>query len=172
MPQIEPVSTEPCLLGEGPVWDDRSGCVFWVDIKNPAIHSLHLASGVRRRWPMPARIGAIGMMNDTAAFVGAFEDGFAFIDLDKNAVTPIVRSGSQHLQQPLQRWKSRSEGEVLGRNDGRPRIGVERTSLLSRHGSFGAEIRAWVHGDEWHRVEQRRPHCLYRGFIAAEDFRL
>lgn len=90
MPQIEPVSTEPCLLGEGPVWDDRSGCVFWVDIKNPAIHSLHLASGARRRWPMPARIGAIGMMNDAAAFVGAFEDGFAFIDLNSNAVTPIV----------------------------------------------------------------------------------
>jgi len=78
-----------CVLGEGPVWDDRTGTLFFVDIKAPAVHALDPATGATRRWPMPAPIGAIGL-RERGGLVGAFKNGFAFIDLDSGAVTPIA----------------------------------------------------------------------------------
>src|SRR5258708_3356774 len=78
-----------CVLGEGPGWDGAAGRLYWVDIKNPAVHALEPASGARHRWPMPAPIGAIGL-RARGGLVAALKTGFAFVDLDGGVVTPIV----------------------------------------------------------------------------------
>jgi sugar lactone lactonase YvrE len=83
------VADAGCVLGEGPVWDGRSRTLYWVDIKNPAVHALDPRSGATRRWPMPAMIGAIGLRRQ-GGLVGAFKSGFAYIDLENDRVTAIV----------------------------------------------------------------------------------
>ena len=45
------------VLGEGPVWSAAEQAVWFVDIKAPAIHRFHPASGAQRSWPAPARVG-------------------------------------------------------------------------------------------------------------------
>jgi|SRR5579859_1386409 len=87
--RIDCVVPARALVGEGPVWDDRAQVVWWVDIKAPALHRYDPASGTDRSWPMPSRLGAIAV-REQGGLVGAFKNGFAFIDAETGAVTPIV----------------------------------------------------------------------------------
>lgn len=88
--RIECVADTRCILGEGPLWDERGQCLYWVDIKAPAIWRLDPVSGETRSWIMPYRIGAIAM-REKGGFVAAMKPGFAIIDLDSNSVEVISK---------------------------------------------------------------------------------
>jgi sugar lactone lactonase YvrE len=86
--EITCVAALGCVLAEGPVWDAASRTLYVVDIKAPALYALDSATRETRRWPMPARIGAIGL-RARGGLVAALKTGFAFIDLPSGTVTPI-----------------------------------------------------------------------------------
>jgi sugar lactone lactonase YvrE len=54
---IECVWPIGAVLGEGPVWSAAEQALWFVDIKAPAIHRYHPATGEKRSWAAPARIG-------------------------------------------------------------------------------------------------------------------
>ena len=58
-PMVECVWPVGAVLGEGPVWSAPEQAVWFVDIKAPAIHRFHPASGEKRSWPAPARVGFV-----------------------------------------------------------------------------------------------------------------
>src|SRR5262245_58083719 len=64
MSDVECVWPVGAILGEGPVWSASEGALWFVDIKAPAIHRFHAASGDRRSWPAPARVGFIAPTRD------------------------------------------------------------------------------------------------------------
>ena len=64
MAEVECVWPVGAILGEGPVWSAADGAVWFVDIKSPEIHRFHPASGERRSWPAPARVGFIAPAAD------------------------------------------------------------------------------------------------------------
>ena len=84
------VADAKCVLGEGPLWDEREGALYWVDIKAPAVWRLDPHSGETRSWPMPQPIGAIAR-REHSGFVAAMKQGFAFIDLDSTHIEMIAR---------------------------------------------------------------------------------
>ena len=47
------------VLGEGPHWSAAEQALWFVDVKAPAIHRYEPATGVRRSWPAPARVGFV-----------------------------------------------------------------------------------------------------------------
>jgi sugar lactone lactonase YvrE len=49
------------LNGESPVWDDRRQRLFWVDIREPALHAFDPLTGDDQRWEMPAWVGCVGL---------------------------------------------------------------------------------------------------------------
>jgi sugar lactone lactonase YvrE len=67
------------LLGEGPVWVAAEQALYWVDIKGLKIHRFDPATGERRSWPTPFRIGSIAPRAG-GGFVGGGEHGFVLID--------------------------------------------------------------------------------------------
>jgi len=67
------------LLGEGPVWDPRDGCVWFVDIERPSIHRYRLADGDRRSWTPPHRVTAL-WPRARGGFVAHGERGFLIAD--------------------------------------------------------------------------------------------
>jgi D-xylonolactonase len=109
--RIECIAESGCLLGEGPVWEAREGRLLWVDIKDPAVWSLDLASRRTQRRAMPDRLGAIGLREKGGGLVGAFKNGFAFIDLATGAVTPI---GDPEAHLPENRFND-GKVDALGR---------------------------------------------------------
>jgi sugar lactone lactonase YvrE len=76
-------------VGEGPVWDDRAGVLWWVDIKGQRLFRFDPASGENRAWAMPERLGYVVLRQDHG-LLGGFKTGFKWIDPDTGAVAPIV----------------------------------------------------------------------------------
>jgi sugar lactone lactonase YvrE len=62
-------------LGEGPVWDARSGRLAWVDILGRRIHVIDPGSGDTRSIETPLDVGAVAP-RAAGGFVAAFQDGF------------------------------------------------------------------------------------------------
>ena len=59
MTDVECVWPVGAVLGEGPVWSAPEQALWFVDIKAPAIHRFHPASGAQRSWTAPARVGFV-----------------------------------------------------------------------------------------------------------------
>lgn len=55
------VGTHTDILGEGPVWCDRSQALYWVDIRAPAVRRHDPASGATQTWPMPELVGSLAV---------------------------------------------------------------------------------------------------------------
>ncbi len=66
-------------LGEGPVWDARSGELIWLDVTRHLIHRLETSTQRRRTASVGQEIGAVGL-RASGGLVGALRDGFALID--------------------------------------------------------------------------------------------
>ncbi len=66
---IELVLRAGALNGERPGWDDRRQKLFWVDIREPALHLFDPASGEDTAWELPAWIGCFALDRDGDAVV-------------------------------------------------------------------------------------------------------
>ncbi|MET0374368.1 MAG: SMP-30/gluconolactonase/LRE family protein [Rhizorhabdus sp.] len=76
-------------LGEGPVWDSARSLLWCVDILAPAIHALDPATGERRNWPAPAKIGWVLPAAGDYLVAGLADGLYAFTPND-GAFRPIV----------------------------------------------------------------------------------
>lgn len=73
------------ILGESPVWSPTEQVLYWLDIKAPALHRYSPTTGEDKAWPMPQEIGSI-VLRESGGLVGALRDGFAYLELGKDAV--------------------------------------------------------------------------------------
>jgi sugar lactone lactonase YvrE len=97
-PGLQVVSAGASLLGEGPVWDDRTQSLFWVDIAGRRLHRLHGPSGEQRDWPLPEEPGCIALVAGDAAtpedaagrLVIALRSGFHGFDLSDASLTRLT----------------------------------------------------------------------------------
>jgi sugar lactone lactonase YvrE len=84
LPAPELLADVRARLGEGPVWDARSGRVVWVDIEGAALHRTDPATGATETFPMPLPI-SIAVPRASGGYVAALEDGFWSIAEDGTA---------------------------------------------------------------------------------------
>ena len=66
---LQRIGSQTDVLGESPVWDERAQCLYWVDIRRPAIRRLYPASGVIDTWPMPDLVGSIALTDEERLLV-------------------------------------------------------------------------------------------------------
>ncbi|MBK6006864.1 SMP-30/gluconolactonase/LRE family protein [Ramlibacter ginsenosidimutans] len=83
------VGTQRDILGESPLWDEREQCLWWVDIRQPALRRLDHASGRVQTWPMPALVGSIALVEDGRLLV-ALPQQLALFDAHDASLTPFV----------------------------------------------------------------------------------
>ena len=83
------VASPRALVGEGPVWDDRRGLLWWIDVKNPRLFRYDPSGGDNRELVMPERIGCVAVRQG-GGLIGAFMSGFKWIDPETGATTSIV----------------------------------------------------------------------------------
>ena len=86
---LERVGTQTDILGECPLWDDRAQCLYWVDIRRPAIRRLRYASGEVDSWPMPDLVGSIALVDDGRLLV-ALPQQIALFDPVSARLSPFV----------------------------------------------------------------------------------
>ena len=91
------------LLGEGPLWDHRSGCLLWVDILRGRIHSCSATGGVREIFQIDGLIGSIALAGHADLLIAT----------SKGLFLHYARSGDTRLlANPL-------DGKPVRFNDGR-----------------------------------------------------
>jgi sugar lactone lactonase YvrE len=103
--QAELVQDARAGLGEGPVWDERTRRLYWLDVPGHMLHRFDPAT--RTDAPVsfePADIGAIAP-REPGGWVAAVGTGFGFLDED---------SGSVDVLEELE------DAEVTVMNDGKP----------------------------------------------------
>ena len=76
------------IVGEGPVWHEDVGVLYWVDIEQPAVLRLDASTGMTEVFAMPERIGCIALRKNGGLIAG-MQSGFAYIDLAPLRVTPF-----------------------------------------------------------------------------------
>jgi len=73
------VGKSKAILGEGPVWDEASDTLYWVDIKGKALH-VHIPKiDVDRCINLPIEVGAVAPRVG-GGLIAATRNGFAFLD--------------------------------------------------------------------------------------------
>ena len=76
-PAIACIAPLGSILGEGPVWDDRSATLYWVDIKGRKTFRLG-ADERLSEWPTPLRVGSLAPQQ-SGGFIGGTDKGIAVI---------------------------------------------------------------------------------------------
>ena len=80
-----------CVLGEGPVWDPRTGTLLWVDIKGPAVWRFEPETGASASLPVPERIGFVALTENPEVVIAGFKSGLARLHLKSGETEPLVR---------------------------------------------------------------------------------
>jgi sugar lactone lactonase YvrE len=76
------------ILGEGPVWLPHEQCLYWLDVKAPAVYRYVPETADKKRWPMPERIGFL-LPRRGGGFLAGFKSGVANVDLDSGKIEPL-----------------------------------------------------------------------------------
>ena len=63
------------LVGEGPVWDDRTQRLWWTDINGRVMHCFDPADETNTSFKLPVRVGSFAL-RESGGFVLAAEHGF------------------------------------------------------------------------------------------------
>jgi sugar lactone lactonase YvrE len=83
---------DKAILGEGPIWDSRTGRLFWVDIVGGAINALTLGASRAHRIEVGEHVGCIALTARTDTLVAAMRSGWYWVDIETGAKQLIVAS--------------------------------------------------------------------------------
>lgn len=86
---IRPISPRPFLAAESPVWDDRRGWAFFVDIKGHALLAWDPETGVLWEWPVAQDIGFVALTGGAELILG-LKSGLALFDPETGAMSPLT----------------------------------------------------------------------------------
>lgn len=85
-------------VGEGPVFDHRTGRLCWVDITNGTLFENDLSTGQQWASTFDTLLGAVAPRTDGVGFAAAVTEGFAFLgDGQMNLVDPVLASSPKRM---------------------------------------------------------------------------
>jgi sugar lactone lactonase YvrE len=107
------------LVGESPVWDEVQGCLWWVDIRAPALHrTTH--HDVTRSWPLKEPVGSLALCRSGALLL-ALKSGIHRFDPRDGALALVAAPEPELPTNRLNDGKASPEGRFLvGSMDDRP----------------------------------------------------
>ncbi len=109
-----------CTLAESPVWDDRAGVLWWVDILGKMLYRLAMPSGALDLWPMPQPVTALGLC-ESDRLVLALADGVYLFDPDTEELVLLARPEPDRPTNRLNDGKVGPDGAFwIGSMDDRP----------------------------------------------------
>jgi len=87
---VDVIGERRCSVAESPVWDEKKGRLYWVDVRGePAIFMVEPKTGRCMRWPMPEDIGGI-VLTTGGRLVAAMQSGFKLFDPASGRLRPLL----------------------------------------------------------------------------------
>src|SRR5439155_7931210 len=113
-------------LGEGPVWDPRAACLYFVDILRGLVHQYNPATGTLRSYQIGQSVGAVAL-TERDGLVLAVRDGFARLDLSTGRTTIVAEVERDRPDQRMNDGNCDAAGRFWAGTmalDERPRAGA------------------------------------------------
>lgn len=87
------VTTVPtaCHLGEGPLWNQRDGTLWWTDILESRLYRFDPASGAVEAIDTPERLCSYAFLPQGDRILAAFETGLAYFDVETKSLEWLDR---------------------------------------------------------------------------------
>lgn len=79
-----------CVVGEGALWDHRTGTLLFVDVKNPGVWRYRPATGRATRLGVSERVGFVALTADPDIVVAGFKSGLVRLHLQGGETQPLV----------------------------------------------------------------------------------
>lgn len=78
-------------LGEGVLWDQPTGCIWWVDILSSKLFRYSLADDELSDWSTPEPLCSFALVDGRSDIFAAFASGIAWFDVNTGAVDWIQK---------------------------------------------------------------------------------
>ena len=89
---FEPITGTISLLGECPIWCDRSNQLFWTDIPDCKLRALDPISGDIRHWSLSEPLGSFALTADKNILLMGLASGLGYYNLTNGHFTKIAAS--------------------------------------------------------------------------------
>ncbi|MBJ8453008.1 SMP-30/gluconolactonase/LRE family protein [Acinetobacter bereziniae] len=80
------------LLGECPLWCERTRRIYWTDIEGSELLALEEGNDIVMRWSLPKRLGSFALTENADVLLMGMASGLRFYDLSTCSFTSIVVS--------------------------------------------------------------------------------
>lgn len=123
------------VLGEGPIWDDAAGVLWWVDITGKGLRRYQPSTGEVDTWDLPEPAGSVAPM-EAGGLLLAVTSGFAWFDVATNEFRHIIdpepeRSGNRFNEGKCDRqgrfWAGSMDAEEKARTGALYRLDLDGT---------------------------------------------
>lgn len=92
-PTCELACDAQCDLGESPIWDERTGRLYFVDINGNMIHYFEPASGTHRALPpLNQPVGTVVLTSDPNRLLAALERDVVEVDVEAGTTGRVLAS--------------------------------------------------------------------------------
>lgn len=89
-PPLLVTASSRALLGEGPVWDERTQVLYWVDIERGELHCREDRTALERTVRIGQRIGCVALRREQPGFIAGLEHSVAVLTLDPLSIEPFA----------------------------------------------------------------------------------
>lgn len=152
-PTIRILDVPPATTtGESPVWDARTGHLWWVDIQSPAIHRTDPRRQKIESWSMPSDVGSMGLCRSGRVLV-SLRNGVHVFDPESGGLELLADVEPNHPRNRLNDGKTSPEGRFLvGSMDDTPdkvagaalhSVAADHSHQRLREGLFVSNGLAW-----------------------------
>ncbi|MFG6082981.1 SMP-30/gluconolactonase/LRE family protein [Paracoccus litorisediminis] len=172
-PKVRQVIDMPLQVGESPVWDARTGALWFVDTLAPALFRRH-ADGRLDRFDMPAAAGSLGLC-DSGLIVVGLQTGVHLLDPATAALSLLCDPDGGRADSRLNDGKVGPDGYfwVGTRDEAEPQTGNARLYRVAPDGSFATVLDGLLtsNGLAWSPDGRRMYHSDSSGlYVQAFDF--
>jgi L-arabinonolactonase len=110
--RIEKLDTVATTVGEGPVWDNRSQSLFFVDVDKQALHRFDTRSGKTRSWDAGQPIGSLALREGGGAIL-SLKKGLFSLDFQTGVIEAFALTTEMDPQLQLNDGKTDRRGRFL-----------------------------------------------------------
>lgn len=163
--RIERIGDTTDILGEGPVWDPRARCLWWVDIRRPAVRRFDLRAQHTDTWAMPEMVGSLAVRRNGGLLL-AMKSALAYWSPQSGAIEKVA---APEAHRPAQRFNdgkcdprgrffagtmndlAREPDGTLYRFDGRQCIALRGGITIPNSLAWSPDRRTMIFSDSWTR---------------------
>ena len=91
-PVVETALDARATIGESPLWCATEQALYWIDIKEPALHRFEPAGGAQRSWALTSDVGGFALLQDPPGALVALRYGLHRLDFATGALTLLAAS--------------------------------------------------------------------------------